>query len=105
MFLGQLFTLSNPEDVPAEDLVEDQDVVVVTFSYRVNAFGFLSWEDPLMPGNLGLLDQHLAIKWVYDNIDQFGGDPNKITLLGHSAGAASVGYHLIATSSRFFINR
>ena len=78
--------------------------MVVSFNYRVNAFGFLSWEDDLMPGNLGLMDQHLALVWVYNNIDLFGGDPNKITLLGHSAGAASVGYHLTAALSRPYIN-
>jgi carboxylesterase type B len=100
-----LFTLGNPEDIPAADLSGDQDVVVVSFSYRLNAFGFLSLEEPLLPGNIGLLDQQLALIWVYNNIDRFGGDPNQITLLGHSAGAASVGYHLISTSSRPYIQK
>ena len=52
--LGQLFTLSNPEDAPADDLVSDQDIVVVTVSYRLNAFGFLCTEDNILPGNMGL---------------------------------------------------
>jgi hypothetical protein len=42
--------------------------VFVSLSYRLNAFGFLSWEDEVLPGNLGLLDQYLAILWVYENI-------------------------------------
>ena len=42
--------------------------VFVSLSYRLNAFGFLSWEDEILPGNLGLLDQYLAILWVYENI-------------------------------------
>ena len=42
--LGQLFTLSNPEDAPADDLVSDQDLVVVSVSYRINVFGFLCTE-------------------------------------------------------------
>lgn len=101
---GQLFTLGNSKDTPADDLVSDQDLVVVTLAYRLNAFGFLSFEDDVLKGNIGLMDQGLAIQWVYDNIEQFGGDPNQITLLGHSAGAASVGYHLISRNIRPFIN-
>ncbi|RWA11545.1 hypothetical protein EKO27_g3588 [Xylaria grammica] len=61
---------------------------MVTVNYRVNIFGF-----PNAPGievqNLGILDQRLALKWVYKNIEAFGGDPNRITLWGHSAGALS----------------
>ena len=102
---GQLFTLGNPEDVPADDLVSDQDLVVVSLAYRLNAFGFLSFEDPILRGNLGLLDQAMAIRWVYENIEKFGGDPTKITLLGHSAGAASVGFHLVSTSTRSYISK
>ena len=45
----------------------------------------------------------MAIRWVYENIHKFGGDPSQITLLGHSAGAASVGYHLISKNSRQYI--
>jgi len=105
MFEGQLFTLSNPEDAPADDLVSDQDLVVVSVSYRINVFGFLCTEDIVVPGNMGLKDQALAIKWVYDNIENFGGDPSQITLFGHSAGAASVGYHLLSKNQRQYIKR
>ena len=68
---GQLFTLGNPADVPAQDFVSSQDLVFVSLSYRLNAFGFLSWEDERIPGNIGLQDQYLAILWVYENISKW----------------------------------
>ncbi|KAF2434525.1 alpha/beta-hydrolase [Tothia fuscella] len=76
---------------------ENQDVVVVTFNYRVNVFGF-----PGVPGvqdvaqNAGLMDQRLAVEWVRDNIENFGGDPDRITLFGQSAGGGSVDYYTYA---------
>ena len=67
------------------------DVMVVTINYRLTMWGFLSTGDKYAPGNIGLWDQHLAIKWVHDHIDAFGGDTNRITIFGQSAGAFSVG--------------
>ncbi|KAF7348511.1 Carboxylic ester hydrolase [Mycena venus] len=73
-------------------LALNQDIVVVTFNYRTNVFGFpRSPELPLSGNNLGFLDQELALKWVQDNIAQFGGDPRQVTIMGQSAGAESVG--------------
>nr|WCC58195.1 carboxylesterase [Pharsalia antennata] len=72
-----------------------EDVVVAHFSYRLASFGFLSTEDLVSPGNYGLKDQHLALRWVKNNIRYFGGDPNKITIFGESAGSASVQYQLL----------
>ncbi|KAL6231382.1 hypothetical protein BDW75DRAFT_233667 [Aspergillus navahoensis] len=73
------------------NLASERDVLVVTFNYRLNIFGY-----PNAPGidpaeqNVGLLDQRLAIEWVHQNIANFGGDPNRILLFGQSAGGASV---------------
>lgn len=80
---------------------------MVSFNYRLNIFGFLSFNDPKLgiPGNAGLKDQNLALKWIKDNISYFGGDSNNITLCGESAGGASVNYHLISPMSQNLFNR
>jgi para-nitrobenzyl esterase len=67
----------------------------------------LSKEDPNWPtsGNYGLLDQNLALRWVKDNIQGFGGDPNKVTIFGESAGAYSVCFHLLMPLSKGLFQR
>lgn len=70
-------------------------VVVVTVNYRINVFGFmahpqLTKEQPEAPANFGNLDQQAGLKWVARNIRAFGGDPEKITIAGQSAGGGSV---------------
>ncbi|KAF7912297.1 uncharacterized protein EAF01_001318 [Botrytis porri] len=68
-----------------------QNLIVVTFNYRTNVFGFPnSPELPNIGQNLGLLDQRLALAWIRANILAFGGDPLKVTIFGESAGALSV---------------
>lgn len=72
------------------------DAIIVTFNYRLGVFGFythplLTEESPNhVSGNYGMLDQIAALKWVKNNIAQFGGDPDNITIMGQSAGAMSV---------------
>ncbi|KAJ9461745.1 cAMP-regulated D2 protein [Diplonema papillatum] len=67
-------------------------VVVVSINYRLGTLGFLSGGTVF--GNYGIEDQQTALKWVWRNIENFGGDPTKITLWGQSAGAMSVAIHL-----------
>ena len=50
----------------------------VTFNYRIGVLGFLSLDDDVVSGNMGLKDQTLALKWVQQNIGSFGGDPNQV---------------------------
>lgn len=71
------------------------DVIVVTFNYRLNAFGFFRTKDDHNKGNYGLNDQTMALRWVKDNIDSFGGDPESITIFGESAGGFSVSLQAI----------
>lgn len=77
-----------------------QKVILVTLQYRLSTLGFLSTNDSASPGNFGLKDQSVALKWVKENIIKFGGDPDLITIFGQSAGAASVHMHMLSPLSR-----
>ncbi|CAB0002547.1 unnamed protein product [Nesidiocoris tenuis] len=83
----------------------DKDLVMVTLNYRLGPFGFLSTEDEVVPGNNGLKDQLLALKWVRKNIAKFGGNPDRIAIAGNSAGGASAHYHVLSPKSRGLFNR
>jgi carboxylesterase type B len=83
-----------------EVLASRGDVVVVTFNYRVQALGFLYTGSDDAPGNVGLWDQALALQWVRDNIANFGGDPEQVTIFGESAGSWSVGLHILSPITR-----
>ena len=90
-FYGGVATLPVYE---GSTLAATQGVIVVSMNYRVGSYGFLSLGNSEVPGNMGLLDQAMAMQWVQDNIEYFHGDPDKVTIFGESAGAVSVGYHL-----------
>ncbi|CAK9802975.1 Juvenile hormone esterase [Anthophora plagiata] len=77
----------------------EHDVVVVTFNYRIGILGFISLNHPRALGNAGLKDQYLALQWVNQNIAAFGGDPKQVTIFGESAGAVSVGYHVLSNKA------
>ncbi|CAL4062346.1 unnamed protein product, partial [Meganyctiphanes norvegica] len=72
-----------------------QDVIVVILQYRLGYLGLMSTEDDVAPGNLALKDQALALQWVQHHIAAFGGDRNKVTLFGESAGAISAHFQML----------
>ncbi|XP_067658555.1 bile salt-activated lipase-like [Haliotis asinina] len=86
-------------------IVAHGQVIVVTIQYRLGPLGFLSTEDDASAGNYGLWDQHLALQWVKKNIASFGGDINSITLMGESAGSASVAFQALYPRSKGLFQR
>lgn len=83
----------------APDFILDRNVVFVSINYRLGVFGFLSTGDLNCPGNWGLKDQILALHWIKRNIRNFGGNPDKISIVGQSAGSSSVSYILQSPKS------
>lgn len=91
MFLifGGGFEVGTPNIFTGGHLLES-DIVLVAISYRLGPLGFLSTNTSIIPGNAGFLDAILALKWVKKYIRNFGGNPNRITIFGASAGAAII---------------
>ena len=78
----------------------DNDVIMVMANYRLGPLGFFAMgENRGVPGNAGLWDQNEALKWVYQHVRNFGGDPLQVTIFGESAGSLSVGLHFISPRS------
>ena len=88
-----------------------EGVVFVSINYRVGILGFFAHPELAAEsgdgtsGNYGLMDQIAGLRWVQDNIAAFGGDPGNVTILGQSAGAFSVGFHLVMPASRGLFHR
>ncbi|KAL4221639.1 Carboxylesterase 5A [Mactra antiquata] len=102
---GGSFQIGSQDWYASNALPALNDVIYVTFNYRVGVHGFLASKLHGLYGNYGLWDQHMAIKWVHDNIESFGGDPNRVTLFGESAGSASVMYQALYPGNKGMFNR
>ncbi|XP_035787953.1 esterase B1-like [Anopheles albimanus] len=89
----------------APDFFLQRNVVVVTVYYRLGPLGFLYLPEAGIEGNAGLKDQLMALRWVNENIAQFGGDPQCVTLFGESAGSFSSYLHMLSPNSRKYFHR
>ncbi|XP_057336605.1 juvenile hormone esterase-like [Microplitis mediator] len=87
---GAFVSGSGDDDKCGPDYFVEKNVLLVTINYRLNILGFLNLDDEAAPGNQGLKDQVMALKWVQKNINKFGGDPNNVTIFGQSTGSSSV---------------
>ncbi|KAJ8714297.1 hypothetical protein PYW08_007917 [Mythimna loreyi] len=95
---GGAFQLgSGDTDLHGPEYLVSKGIIVITFNYRLNVFGFLSLNNPKIPGNAGLRDQVTLLRWVQRNARAFGGDPGDVTIAGQSAGATIA--HLLALSN------
>ena len=85
-----------------------EGVIGVTINYRVGIFGFLNFFDEengyTEGGNYGLLDQQMAIRFIHENCDFIGCDPDRITIFGESAGGSSVHYQIMSEESSNYLS-
>ena len=102
---GGAYIIGQSSIYSAENLTLISDTILVTFNYRLSAFGFLSTNSSRYPGNVGLWDQLLALQWVHAHIADFGGNPNEVTIFGNSAGAASTLLHSLFPGSKGLFRR
>lgn len=101
-------SMGSGDMLPPQALARDNDVVVVTINYRLGIFGWLSHEalrasasgPEDASGNFGTLDIIRGLEWVQENIAQFGGDPDRVTIFGESAGGLNVFSMLVSPRAK-----
>uniref|UniRef100_V5H4P2 Putative acetylcholinesterase/butyrylcholinesterase n=2 Tax=Ixodes ricinus TaxID=34613 RepID=V5H4P2_IXORI len=86
-------------------LAATQGVVVVSFNYRLGFLGFLNAVNVNASGNAGLYDQVLALAWIKDNIEAFGGNASRVTLFGEDAGSMAIRLHIFSPVTRGLFQR
>uniref|UniRef100_A0A182JRH2 Carboxylic ester hydrolase n=1 Tax=Anopheles christyi TaxID=43041 RepID=A0A182JRH2_9DIPT len=87
------------------DFLLEHDVIYIGANFRLGPLGFLSTEHADCPGNNGLKDQSLVLRWIHENVASFGGDPYSVTIFGESAGGASGTYHMMSPLSKGLFQR
>ncbi|UJR12357.1 hypothetical protein I4U23_016534 [Adineta vaga] len=106
---GGDFQFSSASDsiYESERLVNNTNIIIALIQHRLGVLGFLATGNGPndIKGNFGILDQRMAIAWIKDNINAFGGDPNQITLFGQSSGAQSTALHYMTREMQPFFQR
>lgn len=102
---GGFYESSGRSDEFGPEYLIQRDIVLVTINYRLALLGFLSTGTKEAPGNNGLKDQVIALRWVKKHIQSFGGDPNSITIMGYSAGGISITMHMVSPMSKGYSNQ
>ncbi|KAJ8723702.1 hypothetical protein PYW07_007682 [Mythimna separata] len=99
---GGAFAIGSASAFGTPDALLRNDVIVVAINYRLGIYGFMCLDIPEVPGNQGLKDQVLALRWINENIEAFGGNAKQITVFGESAGGTSVNLHLLSSYESLF---
>ena len=81
-------------------MIKSKSISYFDFYLILFFLGFLSLNNEVLPGNAGLKDQVMALRWINRNIGQFGGDPENVTIFGESAGSACVHLHMLSNLSQ-----
>ncbi|XP_043476976.1 juvenile hormone esterase-like [Leptopilina heterotoma] len=96
---GGFFSGSSDPKVFNPNYLLQKDIILVTMNYRLGVLGFFSTGNEFAPGNFGLKDQVMSLKWIQKNIQAFGGDPQRVTIFGSSAGGLSVNLHALSNAT------
>lgn len=102
---GGAFQLGWSNMLVPKALVSEHTIIIVTFNYRVGIHGFLCLGTEDAPGNAGMKDQVALLRWVKKNIPNFGGNPDDVTIGGHSSGSASVDLLMLSKSAEGLFNK
>lgn len=103
---GKFIWGSGNDDIYGPDfLMDEKDLVMVTFNYRLDNLGYTSLHTAEVPGNAAMKDQVAALRWVKRNIMSFGGDPSQVTIFGESSGSMSCIAHSLSPMSRGLFRR
>lgn len=102
---GGSFAWGDAKSQAGPHYLMDREVVLVSFNYRLGALGFMSVGTQEIPGNAAMKDMALVLQWINRNIVKFGGNPNKVTLMGWSAGALAVHALMLSPMVRGLFHR